>query len=272
MKIIAVLSIVAAVPFLAAFVHGAATAAVKTEVIDYQDGETTLEGYLAYDDAVKGPRPGVLVVHEWNGLGTYVEGRARELAGLGYIAFAIDMYGKGVRPKTVEESAKESTIYRKDRPVMRRRALAGLAILMKHPLADPKRIAAIGYCFGGGVALEIARSGADIAGVVSFHGNLDTPNPADAKNIRAKVLAMQGAEDPVAPPEQILAFQKEMENAHVDWYMVIYGNTAHGFTNPANGTDLSKGVAYNAESDRRSWREMRDFFDEIFKAGEKTGR
>ncbi len=264
MNMISPMVAVSAIVLLAGLGSVPARAAVHTEVVEYKDGDTNLEGYLAYDESVHGPRPGILVVHEWNGLGDYVKGRARQLAELGYVAFAIDVYGKGVRPKTMEESSKEAAIYKNDRPLMRRRAAAGLAILTKNPLVDTKRIAAIGYCFGGGVALEIARSGADIAGVVSFHGNLDSANPADAKKIRAKVLVLQGSEDPVAPREVVSSFQKEMDDARVDWYMTTYGNTVHGFTNPANGTDSSKGAAYNEESDRRSWQAMRDFFYEIF--------
>jgi dienelactone hydrolase len=271
MKIVLFFCALSAIPLAVALSQVPARAAVRTETVEYKDGDTILQGFLAYDDSIKGPRPGVVVVHEWNGLGDYVKRRARQLAELGYVAFAVDIYGKGVRPKTTEESAKQAAIYRNDRALMRRRANAGLGVLMKQPLVDPKRIAAIGYCFGGGVVLEMARSGDDIAGVVSFHGNLDTPNPADAKNIRAKVLVLQGAEDPVAPIEQVAALEKEMDDARVDWYMVIYGNTVHGFTNPANGTDPSHGVAYNAESDRLSWREMRDFFDRIFAVhGEKN--
>jgi dienelactone hydrolase len=241
-----------------------ARAAIHTEAVEYKDGDRALEGYLAYDETAQGPRPGVVIVHEWNGLGDYVKGRARQLAELGYVAFALDMYGKGVRPKTTDESAKQAAIYRNDRPLMRHRAAVGLDVLLKNPRVDAQRVAVIGYCFGGGVALELARSGADIAGVVSFHGNLDTPNPADAKNIRAKILVQQGSKDPVAPRDVVTAFQNEMDDAHVDWEMIEYGGAVHGFTNPANGTDPSKGVAYNAEADRRSWRAMRDFFDEIF--------
>ena len=166
-----------------------AQAKIHTENVEYNHGSTPLEGYLAYDDAVKGPRPGVMIVHEWNGLGDYVRMRADSLAKLGYIAFAIDMYGKGIRPTTAEESQKQATIYRSDRPLMRARAAAGLDEFRKNKLVDPKKIAVIGYCFGGGVALELARSGAAIAGVVSFHGNLDTPNPADANNIKCRILA-----------------------------------------------------------------------------------
>lgn len=238
---------------------------LRTEVIEYKHGQTALEGYLAYDDSFSGTRPGVLVVHEWTGIGAYVKMRTEQLAKLGYVAFAIDMYGKGIRPTNAEEAGKQAGIYRADRQLMRARAEAGLEVLQKHKLVDPQRIAAIGYCFGGGVALELARSGADLKGVVSFHGTLDTPNPGDAKNIKGKVLVLHGADDPFVTAEQVTAFQEEMRKAKVDWQMVIYGGAVHSFTNPESGNDPSKGVAYNAEADRRSWQAMRDFFDEIFK-------
>lgn len=244
------------------------SAAVHIEAVEYKDGDATLEGYLAYDDSVKGRRPGILVVHEWTGIGDYIKRRTEQLTGLGYIALAIDIYGKGVRPQTREEAAQQSGIYRNDRQLMRRRANAGLEVLKKHSLADGSRIAAIGYCFGGGVALELARSGADISGVVSFHGNLDTPNPDDAKKIRAKVLVLHGADDPHVTEEQVRVFQKEMSDAGIDWHMISYGNAVHSFTNPQSGNDLSKGAAYNEKADRRSWKVMRDFFDEIFSSGD----
>jgi dienelactone hydrolase len=235
-----------------------------TKNVEYRDSNTVLEGYLAYDDAVKGKMPAVLIVHEWTGIGPYVKKRAEKLAALGYAAFAIDMYGKGIRPANADDAAKQAAIYRADRQLMRRRALAGLEQAKKFPFVDPNRIAAIGYCFGGGVALELARSGADLKGVVTFHGNLDTPHPEDAKNIKAKILVCHGADDPHVPPEQVSAFDNEMRNAKVDWQMNIYGNAIHGFTNPDAGSDPSKGVAYNKEADRRSWAAMKDFFNEIF--------
>ena len=156
---------------------GAATAAVKTQVVEYQESGTALEGYLAWDDAVQGKRPGVLVVHEWTGLGDYAKSGPGKLAEMGYVAFAADIYGKGVRPRTPQEAGAQAGNYKKDRKLMRARVQAGLDVLAGNPLCDPKRVAAIGYCFGGTCVLELARSGADIAGVVSFHGGLDTPTP-----------------------------------------------------------------------------------------------
>lgn len=241
-----------------------AHAELRTQVVEYKDGNTVLEGYLAYDDAVKVRRPGVLVVHEWTGLGDYVKRRAEQLAKLGYVAFAADIYGKGIRPTKPEEARAQTDIYRKDRQLMRRRAAAGLAVLQKNALTDAQRIAAIGYCFGGGVVLELARSGAPIAGVVSFHGNLDTPNPADAKNIKAKVLVLHGADDPIVPQDQVAAFEKEMREAAVDWQLIAYGGAVHGFTNPDSGNDASKRLAYNEKADRRSFAAMQQFFTEIF--------
>src|SRR6185369_13540894 len=234
-----------------------AQAGLVTKTVEYRQGGTVLEGYLAYDDAVTGKRPGVLVIHEWNGLGSYVKKRAEMLAGLGYVAFAADIYGKGVRPATPELAGKEAAKYRgQDRSLLRARAAAGLDTLAHLPQVDPGRLAVIGYCFGGTAALELARSGADLRGTVSFHGGLDTPVPADALKIRGKVLVLHGADDPYVPPDKVAAFQQEMRLAKVDWHMVYYGGAVHSFTNPESGNDPSKGVAYNAPADRRSWAEM----------------
>lgn len=241
-----------------------AQGAVQTKTVEYKDGDTVLEGFLAYDDSIAGKMPVVLIVHEWTGLGPYVKKRAEQIAQLGYAAFAIDIYGKGIRPDNPQDAGKQASIYRGDRQLMRRRALAGLEEAKKFSFADANRIAAIGYCFGGGVVLEMARSGTDLKGVVSFHGNLDTPNPQDAKNIKAKVLVLHGADDPHVPQEQITAFQNEMRSAKVDWQMVFYGNAVHSFSNPDAGNDPSKGSAYNKETDNRSWEAMKGFFKEIF--------
>ena len=242
-----------------------AEAQVVTKNVEYRQGDTVLEGYLAYDDAVAGKRPGVLVIHEWTGVNQYVKKRAEQLAALGYVAFAADIYGKGVRPATPELAAKEAAKYRgKDRGLIRARAAAGLDTLAATAQVDAGRLAVIGYCFGGTAALELARSGAQVLGTVSFHGGLDTPVPADALKIRGKVLALHGADDPYVPPEQVVAFQQEMRLAKIDWEMVYYGGAVHSFTNPESGNDPSKGVAYNAAADRRSWQQMKLFFAEIF--------
>jgi dienelactone hydrolase len=239
---------------------------LRTETVEYQQDGAALEGYLAYDDSVKGPRPGILVVHEWWGIDDYIKRRTEQLAELGYLALAADIYGKGKRAKTRDEAMALAGTFRSgpDRALLRARANVGLDLLKKHPLADPKKVVAIGYCFGGTAVLELARSGADIAGVVSFHGGLGTPDPTDANNIRGKVLVLTGADDPAARPDQVLAFEDEMRRAGVDWYLVTYADAVHGFTNPANGTDNSRGAAYNEKADKRSWQAMKDFFGEIF--------
>ncbi|BCS54619.1 dienelactone hydrolase family protein [Geobacter sp. SVR] len=241
-----------------------AEAAVKTQVIEYKQGDTLLEGYLAWDDAEAGKRPGILVVHEWTGLGPYVKKRAEMLARMGYVAFAADIYGKGVRP-TQAEAAKVAAIYKDDRNLMRERAKAGLETLKAQKQVDRNRLAAIGYCFGGTTVLELARSGADLKGTVSFHGGLATPNSADAKNITGRVLALHGADDPFVKADEVAAFQDEMRTAGVDWQLNIYGGAVHGFTNPEAGNDNKKGAAYNEKADKRSWEAMKVFFREIFR-------
>ena len=241
------------------------TAEVRTEVVEYRHGSAVLEGYMAYDDSVKGKRPGVLVVHEWMGHNPYVRMRADKLARLGYAAFALDMYGKGVRAKDSKEAASLAGIYKGDRGLMRARAQAGLDVLAKHPMVDPTRMAAIGYCFGGTAVLELARAGASLAAVVSFHGGLDTPSAEDARNIRGKVLVLHGGDDPFVPPAQVASFQEEMRKAGVDWQFVAYGGAVHSFTNPEAGGDNSKGAAYNEKADRRSWESMKAFLSESLK-------
>ena len=240
-------------------------AELRTQTVEYRDGDALLEGYLAYDDAVKTKRPGVMVVHEWWGLNQYIKKRTEELAKLGYVAFAADMYGKGINTNNPQKAGELSGVFTKNRKLMRSRALEGLKVLKDNPLADPGRIVAIGYCFGGTTVLELARSGADISGVASFHGGLDTPDPSDAKNIKGSVLVLQGANDPFNPPEKVDAFQDEMRKANVDWQMNIYGGAEHSFTNPDADSFGIKGVAYNAKADKRSWEALKIFFKEMFK-------
>jgi len=247
------------------FCCASAWADIHTEFVEYKDGDVVLKGYLAYDDGIKGKRPGVVVVHEWWGLNRQIEMRTKELAKLGYIAFAIDMYGKGESTTDPQKAGQLSGIYTKDRNLMRRRAEIGLEILRNQNLTDAGRVAAMGYCFGGTTVLELARSGANLDGVVSFHGGLDTPNPADAKNIKGSVLVLHGADDPFQPHEKVEAFHDEMRKAGVDWQMNIYGGAQHGFTNPDADRYGIKGLAYNEKADRRSWEAMKSFLGEIFK-------
>jgi dienelactone hydrolase len=244
----------------------AAQAKIVTRTVEYQEGGTTLEGFLAYDDAVKGKRPGVLVVHEWNGINDHTRQAARDLAALGYVALAADIYGKGVRPTDPQASGAEATRYRGgDRKNFRARLVAGLDQLRKDPRVDASKLGAIGFCFGGTGVIELARSGADVRGVVSFHGGLDSPAPADGKNIKARVLALHGADDPFVKASDLEAFEKEMRDAKVDWQLVKYGGAVHSFTNKGAGDDPSKGAAYDERAARRSWEAMKQFFAETFK-------
>ncbi len=244
-----------------------ARAALRTETVEYKAGDVACRGYVAYDDAIAGRRPGVLVVHEWQGLNDYARSRADQLAKLGYVAFAADMYGGGKVAKDNKESAELAGALRGDRPLLRARVQAALAVLRARPECDPARVAAIGFCFGGTTVLELARSGADVAGVVSFHGGLGTPMPAGPGAIKAHVLVLSGADDRGVTPDDVAAFKKEMDAAASDWQMVSYGHAVHGFSNPAGGNDPSSGYAYNEAAANRSWQAMQDFFREIFAAG-----
>jgi len=240
-----------------------ANAALISQVIDYKQGDAVLEGYLAYDDSIKTKRPGILVVHEWKGLNGYAKRRADMLAQLGYVAFAADIYGKGIRPQTIEEAGATAGKFKADRALLRARVNAGLDVLKSQPNVDTTQLAAIGYCFGGTAALELARSGADIKGVVSFHGGLSTPTPNDAKNIKAKILALHGAADPFVKPDEVAAFEKEMTDAKVNYQLIKYPGAMHGFTNPDNQNN-PPGALYNEAADKASWIEMQKFFKEIF--------
>lgn len=241
-----------------------AQAALITETTVYHQDKTPLEGFIAFDDKFSGQRPGVLIVHDWMGQSEYTQQRAKQLAELGYVALAVDIYGQGVRPTNPKEAAEQAGKYKADRKLLRERVKAGLERLRAHKNVDKQKIAAIGYCFGGTTVLELARSGAKLNGVVSFHGGLSTPTPDDAKNIKTKVLVLHGAIDPNVPESEVQGFINEMEKAKVDYQLVSYGGAVHSFTNPKAGNDVKKGNAYNEKADRRSFQAMQDFFSEIF--------
>ena len=247
-------------------VHGAIQAEVKTKTIEYRDGDVVLEGYVAWDPVkTDQAAPGVLVVHQWLGLTEYEQSRCKQLAELGYVALALDIYGQGVRPTNMQQARQMSGTYKADRQLYRRRLNLGLEQLRKQQGVDPSRLVAIGYCFGGTGVIELARSGADIDGVVSFHGGLDSPTPTDGRKIKSKILICHGADDPFVPKADIEAMQAEFNAATVDWQMISYSGTVHSFTQPMAGNDNSNGAAYNASADKRSWQAMQQFFDELFK-------
>lgn len=241
-------------------------AKVHTERIEYTHEGTLLQGVLAYDaERVAGGKklPGVLIVHEWWGLNPFAIKKAEELAMLGYVAFALDMYGKGVLTDNPQEAGKLASHFR-GKPLMRERANAGLEVLAKQAQTDPKRISAIGFCFGGTTVLELAYSGADLAGVVSFHGGLTALKPEEQKNLKAKILVLHGADDPFISAEELNNFQHSLRSAGADWQLFSYGGAVHSFTNEEADSFKIPGVAYHAKTAKRSWSQMRSFFNEIF--------
>lgn len=242
---------------------GAAEAKMKTEKIEYKSGDLTFEGFLAYDTNNKGNKPGVMIVHNWMGITSETESKAIEVAKLGYVAFAGDIYGKGIRPKDAKEAGELAGKYKADIKTLRERANLAIDTLRKQKGVDTKKIFVTGYCFGGTTAIEAARSGADILGVVSFHGGLT--GSADDKNIKGQVMVHQGAIDPFVPKADIEAFIKGMNDSKVNYQMTNYANTVHSFTEKAAGNDISKGQAYNEQADKRSWIAMKDFLAELSK-------
>jgi len=243
-------------------------ATVIGEEVSYQAGDTTLKGYLAYDDAFSGKRPGVLVVHEWWGHNAYARKRADMLAGLGYTALAVDMYGAGKTAEHPDDAGKFSGEVRKNLPLMKARFLAARDFLNRHATVDPERNAAIGYCFGGGVVLEMARQGVDLDAVASFHGSLGGGSTPGAGTVKARILVTNGSADPFVSAEQIAAFKAEMAAAGADYIFISYPGVKHSFTNPEAdqlGKRFDLPLAYDAAADAASWQAMQDLFREVFK-------
>ncbi len=244
--------------------------AIQHRLIDYHDGDVLLEGRLSYDAAIGGPRPGVLVSHTIAGRGPLEESKADRLAEQGYTAFALDLYGKGVRGESLEENRALMDAQLADRAAMQRRLLVSLNTMRAQAEVDESRCAAVGFCFGGLCVLDLARTGEDLAGVVSFHGLFGAPGNTADNQIRAKVLVLHGWDDPMATPDAVSWLAAEMSAMGADWQMHAYGNTMHAFTNPA-ANDLDRGTVYDADADRRSWQAMTNFFDELFGGSESPG-
>jgi len=245
-------------------------AEIRTQPVEYRDGKQILEGYLAYDDATESVRPGVLVIPEWWGLTDYPKRRATMLAKQGYVAFVADMYGKGQVTNDPKQAAAWATPLRSDRALMRERAGAGLDVLLANKLTDKTKVAAIGYCFGGTTALELARGGAPLAGVISFHGDLSRTENEGPDNIKCKILVCHGADDPMVTPASVMTFVDEMKLAKADYQINVYANAVHAFTNPEADGHHIPGIGYSESADKRSWMALNDFFSEVFGAEQVT--
>ena len=229
---------------------GVARAAIKTQWIDYKQGETPLSGYLVYDDAVQGRRPGVLMIHDRSGFSEGTLADARMIAGLGYVVFAEDIFGKGIVPKTVPEMMDTIAVYDKDRALMRARALAGFDVLKAQPMVDPAKLASVGYCFGGTTGMELIETGAPLLGFISVHGAFRDFSPEAAKNIKGRVLILHGTEDPVAPMEEVNAVISQLRAAKVDFEVNLYSGAAHGFTKPQNPSEVRADDEYKVAMTR----------------------
>jgi dienelactone hydrolase len=237
---------------------------IKTEVVKYSDGTTNFKGFIAYNSGMSQKAPAVLIVHEFWGLNDYPKMRAEQLAGMGYVVFAVDMYGDGKVASSVEEASKLAGSVKSDINLLRNRIKTAFEFIKKDSRVNPDKIAIIGYCFGGTVALELARTGADVKGVVCFHGGVTTPNPQETKNVKAKILLCLGGNDKYVPDTDKKSFEDEMNNAGVDWQMIIYSGAVHSFTNPKSGNNPSTGAAYNKNADVRSYNAMKQFLTEVF--------
>jgi dienelactone hydrolase len=236
---------------------------IKTRLVEYREGDVVLEGFSAYLDESH-MQPGILIFPQFKGVSDHERKIAKRLAALGYTAFVGDIYGKGVFHADRRKAADEAAAYFNDRALVRRRTLAALGEIRRQPGVDGRKIVAVGYCFGGMAALELARAGADILGVVTFHGDLATPTPEDARNIKGRVLALHGAEDIIVTSDEVAAFEKEMRDANVDWQLISYGGAVHAFTADDDPTASRQRVAYHEKADRRSWIAMKAFLDDLF--------
>ncbi len=253
----------AALGFASVFaVASVALAEIKTQTFDYKDGDAVLEGFIAWDDAKTTKQPGVLVFPQWTGPSDDERASAVDLAKLGYVAMVADPYGKGIRPPAPKESGMEMGKYMNNRPLLRGRVKAAYDRLLQDSHVDPARMATIGYCFGGAAVLELGRQGADVKALVTVHGSLSNPTPADAKNIKGHVLVLHGADDPVVAPAEVDAFKSEMKAAGTDLEFVAYSDTKHGFALVSSGADKSKGSFYNPVSAKRAWTATKDFLEE----------
>ncbi|MFQ6005710.1 MAG: dienelactone hydrolase family protein [Woeseia sp.] len=235
---------------------------IRTKTIDYRDGAVELQGYLAWDDAIEGQRPGVMISHAWAGRGDFENGKAQDLARLGYAGFALDLYGRGVLGTSTEENSALMQPFLDDREILQNRLRLSLDVLKDQDEIESTQVAAMGFCFGGLCVLDLARTGADLKGVISFHGLFGSPGNTTGNKIKAKVLALHGWDDPMATPDQVVALAEELTSMGADWQIHGYGNTMHAFTNPeANDPDF--GTVYDADADRRSWNAMQNFLSEI---------
>lgn len=235
---------------------------IQTRAIEYSHNGVLLEGLLAFDADVKTPRPAVMVSHAWVGRDAFAVNKAVALAELGYVGFALDMYGKGVIGSGPEENAKLMAPFMEDRVLLQGRQLAALEAVRRQPEVDAGRVAAMGFCFGGLCVLDLARTGADVRGVASFHGLLSAPGNTEGNTIQAKVLVMHGYDDPMATPGQMLALADELTRAGADWQIHAYGHTVHAFTNP-QANDPGFGTVYKEIADRRSWQSLLNFLAEV---------
>lgn len=241
---------------------------IRTQLIEYDDNGTLLEGFLAFDEQLQSKSPAVLIAHPWAGRDQAICNRAIQMAKLGYVGFAGDMYGKGILGANPEENSRLMQPFIDNRGLIQNRMLKALETLREQSMIDPQRVAALGYCFGGMCVLDLARSGAQFSGAISVHGLLKAPEGLQPDSgMKAKVLVLHGYQDPLAPPQDVTDVQEELTRRQADWQVHLYGNTMHAFTNPI-ANDIEFGTVYNESADKRAWYSMTGFLNEIFNDNE----